>query len=274
LAQNFEKPRLMRQAGLILENLDGFDDLSRKFVMRGVPHTLAMNTSLTPATFDGTTIPPKDRTGWSGDGSPGQGTLREFAIGAVTQHFTKTLNRVPGVDFRLPTPHELDAMEAFQRFLGRSEDPKLDKLKPKLKNVVVRRGLDIFISDAFNKSQSGLFLGGIHLEPAHIEAVAAFLRVLNALENIRASLELKTFVLDARAGDQTEKALLKLALAEQEDVVEVLEPAGLHPGAVEHMRRAMHHTRLASATGGSQRNAYVRQAIQDVHLAKRDLISD
>ena len=30
-------------------------------------------------------------TGWSGDGAPGTGSLREFAIGAVTQHFTKRI---------------------------------------------------------------------------------------------------------------------------------------------------------------------------------------
>src|SRR3990172_855529 len=41
LKKNFENPRLMRQFGLILENLDGFDDLENKFVMRGIPHVLA-----------------------------------------------------------------------------------------------------------------------------------------------------------------------------------------------------------------------------------------
>lgn len=40
-SQNFETPRLMRQLGLILENLDGFGDLENIFVQRGVPHTLA-----------------------------------------------------------------------------------------------------------------------------------------------------------------------------------------------------------------------------------------
>ena len=37
LRENFENPRLMREFGLILENLDGFDDLPNRFVMRGVP---------------------------------------------------------------------------------------------------------------------------------------------------------------------------------------------------------------------------------------------
>jgi hypothetical protein len=46
LAKNFENPRLMREFGLILENLDGFGDLDNGFVMRGVPHTLALQTSV------------------------------------------------------------------------------------------------------------------------------------------------------------------------------------------------------------------------------------
>lgn len=66
--------------------------------------------------------PQGPRTGWSGDGAPESGSLRSFAVGAVIQHFTNTLNRVPGVDFRLPTDEELDALEAFQFSLGRQSD--------------------------------------------------------------------------------------------------------------------------------------------------------
>ena len=66
----FENPVLMRKFGLILENLDGFDDLANKFVMRGVPHTLALlQNTLSPAP-DGTKTPPNERTGWGGDGAP------------------------------------------------------------------------------------------------------------------------------------------------------------------------------------------------------------
>ena len=79
--------------------------------------------------------------GWSGDGSPGtpkllpgddtcqthhgefdmdaDGSFRAFATGAIAQHFTRSLDRIVGVDFRRGTAEELDAMEAFQRWLGR-----------------------------------------------------------------------------------------------------------------------------------------------------------
>jgi len=128
LFENFEKPELMRKVGLILENTNGFDDLQTNFTMRSVPHLLAMRTSIDPPLVsDGTDIPPNDRTGWSGDGSPTdlpqlEGTLRDFAVGAVMQHFPRTTARVAGSDFRLPTEDELDAMEAFQLSLGRQEE--------------------------------------------------------------------------------------------------------------------------------------------------------
>jgi len=136
----------MRSLGLILENVDGFEDLQNRFVMRGVPHTLALPTSLTPAPdgADGTTLPPDQRTGWGGDGAPGGGTLREFAIGAVTQHFTLTLARVAGVDFRLPSNEELDALEAFQLSLGRQEELNLQTLR--LRGALPRRGKDLFLA--------------------------------------------------------------------------------------------------------------------------------
>jgi cytochrome c peroxidase len=390
LAENFENPKLMRKVGLILENLDGFDDLSRKFVMRSVPHILALNTSLTAAQggADGTTTPPNERTGWSGDGSPGNGTLREFAIGAVTQHFTRTLARKPGTDFRLPTDKELDALEAFQRFVGRDRDPDLASMK--LKGEVARRGKEIFLatdtqkgtvvagkcqtchanggatvsfipggfnfnfatgveqlvdppgdlvdraknppdggfgrtqvssvpgfgtgtfntpplieaadtppffhnnalntieeavnffnSVAFANSPSGQFLAstdsggiGIHLEPTHVQALAAFLRVLNALENMRTAHEMQTFVLNVRS-DDVARSLLKLSTKEQQDAVEVLEQAGLHPVAVERLRKSIERATQASATSfQSARNALIRQAMADQQAARRDLIDE
>lgn len=150
---DLEKPPLMRKLGLILENLDGFENPG---VMRSVPHTLALSTSLR-------TILPgfSNATGWSGDGSPsgeifslllGDGTknsvqflttgsLRDFAIGAVRQHFTKTLNRVTGVDFRLPTLHELNSMEAFQLSLGRQRELNLQTLSLKNANAIAGQAL-------------------------------------------------------------------------------------------------------------------------------------
>jgi mono/diheme cytochrome c family protein len=319
LGQNFENPRLMREFGLILENLDGFDDLANKFTMRGVPHTLALRTSVAS--------PQGPRTGWSGDGAPADGSLRAFAVGAVIQHFTKTLNRVAGVDFRLPTDAELDALEAFQLSLGRQADLALPL---PLKGTVAKRGQEIFLDDrlgkcnvchrnagasrapgdnanfntgvedlpdqparltgervprddglgtpgdgtfntpplveaadtgpffhsnavatieaavgfydgeAFNKSPAGRFLAsidpngvGIELDGTQIAAVAAFLRVINALENIRQSIELleQTAALGFFEREPGRELLVRAA-SETEDGIAVLAGGGLHPASV------------------------------------------
>jgi mono/diheme cytochrome c family protein len=361
LSKNFENPKLMRQFALILENLDGFDDLENKFVMRGVPHVLAQRTSVNSNQGP--------RTGWSGDGAPGDGSLRSFATGAVIQHFTKSLNRVPGVDFRLPTEAELDAIEAFMRSLGRQQDLTLPL---PLKGTVAKRGQAIFLDnglgkcnlchvnagatanfgggnignanfntgvenlpdqpadlagernppddgfgrpgdgtfntpplveaadtgpffhnnavetiegavafyngDAFNKSPSGLALAktdprgiGIRLDATQVVAVAAFLRVVNALENIRQSIEL----LEAGAGkgfaDRKEaRELLERAVSETQDSIKVLDGAGLHPEAVARLRSA---AKLADKAARSffMRGGLARQAIDEQRKARAQL---
>jgi len=155
LAENFEKPELMHKSGLILENTNGFDDLENNYTMRSVPHILAMRFTVTAPTEladDGTsnndlTSSPDERTGWGGDGAPDdetvspplRGRLRDFAVGAVRQHFTKTLNRQAGVDFRLPSEHEIDAIEAFMLSLGRQQ-PAADITQLTLTDERAERG--------------------------------------------------------------------------------------------------------------------------------------
>ncbi|HJQ71461.1 MAG TPA: hypothetical protein VKA70_20960 [Blastocatellia bacterium] len=383
LAANFENPVLMRKVGLILENLDGFNNPG---VMRGVPHTLALlQNTLTPVAGggDGTTTPPNERTGWSGDGAPGTGTLREFAIGAVTQHFTKRLNRVPGVDFRLPNNSELNAMEAFQRSTGRQADLVLPL---NLKNEIALKGQEIFLnpgnvlnpqasnegagkcffchlnagasdfffpgqnanfntnveslpaqpadlvtppqpnppdggfgggpgptggfgngtfntpvlveaadsgpffhnnavttiegavdfynSEAFNIAPGfGSLIGGIRLEATEVEAVAAFLRVINSLENIRSSVDLENRAKNATSFSQAQE-LLKLSIAELDDAIEVLDCAGLHPDAQRKLLAAAAIDAVALITSNQGlRNALINQAIALKNQAKSDMIN-
>jgi cytochrome c peroxidase len=360
LARNFENPRLMREFGLILENLDGFDDLANRFVMRGIPHTLGLRTSIAS--------PAGPRTGWSGDGAPGDGSLRSFATGAVIQHFTRTLNRVAGADFRLPTADELDALEAFQLSLGRKEDPLLPLA---LKGTVATRGQAIFLDNrlgkcnlchsnagananfgagnagnlnfdtgvenlpdqparltgqkvptddglgspgdktfntpslveaadtgpffhnnsvetiegavafyngqAFNNSPSGRLLAGldpigigIRLDATQVVEVAAFLRVLNALENIRQSLELLQTA--QRAGDRREPgSALRQAIAETGDAVRVLEGGGLHPEAVRHLDQARREQQRALHAWW-RKPEHLRQAIAAHERARSELV--
>jgi mono/diheme cytochrome c family protein len=358
LKNNFEKPELMRGFGLILENLDGFGDLANKFVLRGIPHVLAQRTSVQS--------PNGPRTGWSGDGAPGDGSLRSFAVGAVIQHFTKSLNRVAGVDFRLPTDEELDALEAFMLSLGRQEELKLPL---RIRGEVPRRGQEIFLDDAlgkcnrchqnaganaafggannnanfntgvedlpdqparltgariprddglgspgdgtfntpplveaadsgpffhnnsietiegavafyngqaFNNSPAGRALAGndpngvgIRLDATQVVAVAAFLRVLNALENIREADAL----LQAGQGPRGEPNL-KRALAEIRDSARVLEGGGLHPQAVADLRQAEREADKALRSKPAKRGARARDARAFLAKARTKLIEE
>jgi hypothetical protein len=362
---------------LILENVDGFGDLANRFVMRGVPHTLALlPNTLAPRSalvlsfgVDVTTVPPNERTGWSGDGAPGTGTLREFIIGAITQHYPRTLARVPAGgglagDFRLPTVAELDEFEAFQKSTGRRQDlvligPGALRLKderaargqvifnttgnfpilgivgsnagagkcffchnaagagdgieavffgipPNLttnlnfntgvenqpsrpQNLVtpaqkiprdggfgqllngdgqggrgdgtfnipvlveaadtppffhdnsvgtIEGAVEFYNSDQFNQSPGGFIAGGIKLQATEVEAVAAFLRVINALENIRSARDLAV-----RARNSTTLSivdeLLRIAIAETEDAHKVLNCANLHFSAQTNLAEAI-----------------------------------
>jgi hypothetical protein len=363
LREHFENPRLMREFGLILENLDGFDDLPNKFTMRGVPHVLAMRTSIAS--------PQGPRTGWSGDGAPGDGSLRSFAIGAVIQHFTKSLNRVPGVDFRLPTDEELDALEAFQLSLGRQQDLVLPL---PLRGTVVRRGQAIFLDprlgkcnichsnagaiavvppstnlgnanfdtgvealpdtpqrltgeripvddgfgvpgdrtfntpslveaadsgpffhnnaietiegavaffngDAFKNSPSGQFLASadpnkvaIKLDGTQVVAVAAFLRVINALENSRQAVQmLEDSVRQPPPRGEDARDLLRRARRETEDAARVLAGGGLHPRAVTQFQEALKLVDKAASYHSPDRAA-VDGAIRAHGLARGDLV--
>jgi cytochrome c peroxidase len=143
----------LRQNALISENLDGSD---RPAVLRGVPHTLGLPVSIAPDDDDDSDqvfpdgTKPVHALGWSADGSPGDGSLRQFAAGAVVQHLTKSMNRVEGVDFRMPTDDELDALEAFQRSLGRQEEIDLEALT--FLDDAAERGKDLFDGVGINRA--------------------------------------------------------------------------------------------------------------------------
>ena len=358
LAQNFENPVLMRALAVILENQDGFEDLPNDFNMRGVPHTLALPTSVAS--------PQGPRTGWSGDGAPGDGSLRSFSTGAVIQHFPLTTNRVAGVDFRLPSDDELDAIEAFMLSLGREED--LD-LPLALKGVVPARGQEIFLDntlgkcnachfnagangdpaifgpdagnlnfdtgvedlpdqpadltgelnppddgfgtpgdgtfnttplveaadtgpffhnnsvetiegavafyngDSFNNSPAGRLLAratgiGINLDGTQVVAIAAFLRVINALENIRGTIELLE---QSRQVDRNRaRVLLGRAGEEAMDAIFVLKGGGLHPEAVSGLEVAR---ALIERVQQDYNDGRIDDAIEALLLARGELVA-
>ena len=313
------------------------------------------------------------------------------------QSFPLTLNRVPGSDFRLPTDAELDALEAFQLFLGRDVD--IDLAAINFKSPVVARGRDLFNTtssgggvvaagkcnlchlnagasfalgppgqnrnfntgvenlpdqpadlidptnnppddgfgnspdplvnpavgtfntppvveaadtgphfhnnsvdtieaavgfyngDTFANSPAGNFLaaldGGvaIDLEATQVVAIAALLRVLNALENIRSAEEFLAFVLTNLGDDDDDdddddgddpraaRSLLSLAIAEVDDAIEVLDCGGLHPRAQQNLRTAQ-ELLTKKKKKFRVRNEVIQQGLDALERARGNLIED
>jgi cytochrome c peroxidase len=149
-----ERPRLMRSHGQILMNSDGFEDPTTKFVMRASQHMLSMATSITPPDRQ----EPIQRTGWGGDAAPGNGALRLLPVAAVKQHFTRSLGRVEGTDFVLPTDAQLDSLEAFMLSTGRLEDLNLRDVT--LSNAAAQAGKASFVFCSGCHFNAGAGAGG------------------------------------------------------------------------------------------------------------------
>ena len=75
--RGLEQPRLLRIFALTRVNVDGSNVLP---VSRAVPHLLGLSQTIAKGT---TALPRTHLLGWSGDGSPGDGSLRSFALGAM-----------------------------------------------------------------------------------------------------------------------------------------------------------------------------------------------
>ena len=371
---NFEKADLLREWGLVLMNPDGFGDLENDFVMRTVNSLRSVRTSVEGMPHEGMENQldfMEPLTGWAGDGAPGDGSLRSFAIGAIIQHMPRTLAREPGVDFRLPTDEELDALEAFMLSLGRQEELSLPL---PLKGDLALRGQELFIDrdnsngrcnvchinagasslqasvlpqgrvvnlgsivhatgeefapgkpteliplddgykdthqfntppvveaadagplfhsgfvksveeavdiynlDTFRNSGVGIALTKrfgteTNLSASEVLAIGAFLRVINALENIRETTELLESSLE-KGFFERERAreLIRRAAYETEDAIIVLDGVNLHPTAVGSLRRAeeiIHSAREATFA----RSDLTRDALLELQRAREILI--
>ncbi len=147
-----ENADLVRQLAIFKANLDGFD---RPGVFRSAQHTLSLGLSMDKE------LPEKDpevefceaMLGWSGDGSPGCGSLRLFATGAIIQHLPKSMDRVENSDYRLPTEAEADALEAYMLSLGRQTPWILENMS--FNSPIAEAGKELFNTKPDDKSDVG-----------------------------------------------------------------------------------------------------------------------
>lgn len=99
--------------------------------------------------------------------------------------------------------------------------------------------MNFYNSAAFNDSPGAVLAGGIiSLDPAQVIEVAAFLRVINVLENIRSATEMLGDAQSLTTEPKLLTRLLALAAKDLGDAIRVLEDGNLHPDAVSLLRDA------------------------------------
>lgn len=130
--------------------------------------------------------------------------------------------------------------------------------------------------DAFNNSPSGQLLAsfdpngvGIRLDATQVVEVAAFLRVINVLENIRESIAQLETSLEKHSENTRE--FLERALGETKDSIMVLKGGGLHPEAVAHLTKAKRLTKKAARSWFFRREK-TREAIREQKKARAFLV--
>jgi hypothetical protein len=131
--------------------------------------------------------------------------------------------------------------------------------------------------DTFTNSPAGqLIIGatgsGINLDASQVDAVASFLRVINAIQNITESMELlNTYLSRKYLGKHPYERLTLVAASETEDARMVLAEANLQPPALTNLSRASEYLREANADKHPDKEL-VRKAIAELNLARNQLV--
>jgi len=131
--------------------------------------------------------------------------------------------------------------------------------------------------ESFNNSPSGKLLdsltgSAIEIDATQIVAVSAFLRVINALENIRQSTEfLNSFVKRSFVGNEIFDKLPERAADETNDAIRVLAGGGLHPAAVAHLNKALVSINKENKIR-SKKKLSLTDALTELGLARNELI--
>ena len=130
----------------------------------------------------------------------------------------------------------------------------------------IEGAVDFYNSKEFDGSPASRT---IDLSPDEVDQVAAFLRVVNALENIRVAIECGARA--KKVKPETVESYLALCVADIEDAIQVLGngPLNLHPDAVLDLKQALARSEEAAAEkNNGQINLAIDQAMDALEAAR------
>ncbi len=111
----------------------------------------------------------------------------------------------------------------------------------------------------------------MNLGATQVEAIAAFLRAINALDNIREATETATAArMVAGSRPRVADELLKQAIVETTDAMSVLFARGLHTGAVKALEEAVRAFTRAS-NGGKIDRSLIDRGLAQLARARADV---
>jgi hypothetical protein len=132
----------------------------------------------------------------------------------------------------------------------------------------VEGAVAFYVSATFRNAPSGIF---IDLTPAQQANVAAFLRVVNAAENIRQVRKRVQFIRDHRSAGNT--SLLTAAIADTQDAIGVLSAKNLNLAATNELADVKLTLQIGQANPDANRPAFMDHALVFLSLARGELFS-
>jgi mono/diheme cytochrome c family protein len=134
----------------------------------------------------------------------------------------------------------------------------------------IESAVAFYTSDTFRQSPVGRFFF-INLSTTEQADIASFLRVMNAAENVRQVRKRAEFVKNNRSAGNSD--ILKVAIADTQDAIDVLGQKGLNPVAVNELFDIRQTLQIALANPDANRPAYMDHAITYLNLVKGELFS-
>jgi hypothetical protein len=135
----------------------------------------------------------------------------------------------------------------------------------------IEAAINFYTTPTFRNSVSGRFFFVNLDDPAEQADVGAFLRVINAGENVRQIRKQVQFVRDHRSSGNT--SLLTVAIANTQDAIDDLSPKGLNAAAVNELNDIKQTLQIAKANADANRPSFMDHALTYLNLVRGELFT-